>query len=456
MEFHKKGTIVLHKTKRDFFHFICSFIIFLHSTVHGHGFAYKTPVKLANGSYQSLGTVCHRALHDTVSLASYDTHKLCNVNQYVKHAGRSTSNCYLQLRFDAGTNNITCSPTQEFYIPSIHKWVPAYALKPGDALLSKNDIAKILVYIEFIEKPLKTYTVEVQGTHTFFVGQDSILTHNMVLPIAFTVGFSLPFGSAVAGTAGTFFGPVGVIGGVVVGGIISIAVKIACENRVPRYKKSVHDIAAIKTYRHNIMQHNEEVNAKVKIDGCFTPTGEINIVNIHVTPIENPLLQKPTGCIEIEINSENIAKGCFEHKETEKINDDGCFQPVEQDDQILFNTQDKAPATEKQNSGNKPLIVRNWKEFEDTPMGREHGKKFIHTGKCNPKDGSPIRKLIADIPDAEMFKKDHLFAIDRLHDDHFEVWNKRGKWIGVANLDGSKNHKKTNAVTDTSNRDLPR
>ena len=79
----------------------------------------------------------------------------------------------------------------------------------------------------------------------------------------------------------------------------------------------------------------------------------------------------------------------------------------------------------------------------------------MHTGKRNPKDNSPIRELTEDIPDTEMLKEGYLFALDKFHEgDHFEVWNKRKKWIGVANMDGSKNEKKTAAVTDKNKRKL--
>lgn len=45
-----------------------------------------------------------------------------------------------------------------------------------------------------------------------------------------------------------------------------------------------------------------------------------------------------------------------------------------------------------------------------------------------------------DIPGAEMFKKDNHLAPDKFHEGHcFEVWDRRGNRIGVANLDGSKN-----------------
>lgn len=36
--------------------------------------------------------------------------------------------------------------------------------------------------------------------------------------------------------------------------------------------------------------------------------------------------------------------------------------------------------------------------------------------------------------------------------DHFEVWDKKGNWVGLANLDGSKNLQKTLAETNLASR----
>jgi hypothetical protein len=35
-------------------------------------------------------------------------------------------------------------------------------------------------------------------------------------------------------------------------------------------------------------------------------------------------------------------------------------------------------------------------------------------------------------------------------DEHFEVWDRNSNWLGVANLDGSKNIAKTDAVRNPS------
>lgn len=101
--------------------------------------------------------------------------------------------------------------------------------------------------------------------------------------------------------------------------------------------------------------------------------------------------------------------------------------------------------------------ARNWKEFFNTcPVGQKYKTRFKNTSKQNPKDGAPIYEVVKDIPGAEMFKEGNLLAPDRYHKgDHFEVWNEDGSWIGVANLDGSRNEAKSEAVKNKNERGLP-
>jgi len=55
-----------------------------------------------------------------------------------------------------------------------------------------------------------------------------------------------------------------------------------------------------------------------------------------------------------------------------------------------------------------------------------------------------------------MFEKGNLLAPDRYHrGDHFEVWDEDGIWIGVANIDGSKNASKSESVKNKNERRLP-
>lgn len=332
-------------------------------------------------------------------------------------------------------------------------------LKLGDTLLSKDMITKPITHKSFVPKPLKIYMLEVEDLHTFFVGKGSILTHNIFLPIAANLGLSIPFGSVATSTAGSFFGPIGMVGGFVLGGVISIAIKAIYENHIHRYKTPKYNIDWIASYC-NTIDIDHENNVPIQPAGCFIPNSAENIIYAHTIPIEYPLPQTPVGCIEIGLHNHKneIIHSYDKHNEAQNIKNEGCFEPSEQNEKIIFNKQEKTTESENVKTRYQGEKARNWDEFgKDCFIGQKYGKKFIHTGKYNPKDGSPIRKLIENIPDTEMFKKGYHFALDRFHEgDHFEVWDKNGKWIGVANLDGSKNEKKTNAEKDKNSRHLPK
>jgi hypothetical protein len=100
--------------------------------------------------------------------------------------------------------------------------------------------------------------------------------------------------------------------------------------------------------------------------------------------------------------------------------------------------------------------ARNWNEyFKNHEIGKKYESYFEHTGIINPQDDAPIRRIKNDIPNAEMFKQGYYLSPDRAHKgDHFEVWDKKGNWIGVANLDGSKNIQKTLAEINPASRKI--
>lgn len=423
---------------------------------YGHGFGSQILVQLESGLQVSIRQACLHSLYNKVSVLSYDIHRSLYINQPVITGKQSKTNCYVELGFDNQFNHsddIVCTPTQEFYVPIIHQWVSAYKLNSGDCLLTKNGITKQITHKKFVPKPLKIYMLEIQKSHTFFVGKYSVLTHNILLPVAANLGFVVPFGSVATGAAGSFFGPIGLVGGIVFGGIIGVVIKAIYKNRIPKYDTFNFNIEFIKSSCHNVSLYNEKTTVQ---SGCFTAQDSIDMGCSY--PIEDPLLATSIGCIEIEMNvlNDNVINGCYEIGEQEKVNDSRCFEHVEESEQLLLYSQNKIDESDKSNVRNQIPTARNWKEFEENcPIGQQHGKKFVHTGKQNPKDGSPIRQLSADIPGTEMFKEDYYYAPDRFHKgDHFEVWNAKGKWIGVANLDGSKNEKKTNAEKDKPSRSI--
>ncbi|OLF50273.1 hemagglutinin [Streptococcus acidominimus] len=77
-------------------------------------------------------------------------------------------------------------------------------------------------------------------------------------------------------------------------------------------------------------------------------------------------------------------------------------------------------------------------EFLSSDFGREIGDKLQKTKKRY--DGQTVYKVTEDIGDLK--KGDQLY-LDGLHKDHLEVFDKRGKFQQVLNLDGTTNNIKT-------------
>ena len=98
--------------------------------------------------------------------------------------------------------------------------------------------------------------------------------------------------------------------------------------------------------------------------------------------------------------------------------------------------------------------ARTWGEYFSSKVGQKFKNSFRSLQKQNPKDHAPLYEFIDKKNETEMFKVGRVFAPDRGHNrgdrnlggEHFEVWDRNGNWLGVANLDGSKNIAKTNIV----------
>lgn len=227
-------------------HFICTLLVFLQSSqLFCHGFSADTLVLLAPDGWQEIGSIVHRAQKNKITLASYDTTSSHQTTSHLTRGGHSTTNCFVRINFEAppknAHHNVICAPTQEFYCATTLQWIPAYMPKIGDELLCAHNVTKKVASISLIKEPLDIFTLEVKHTHTFFVTQHALLTHNMVLPIAFNVGLSIPFGAGTGSAAGGFFGPVTFVVGAAIGCIVGALVKIACENKVPRYTVETYD-----------------------------------------------------------------------------------------------------------------------------------------------------------------------------------------------------------------------
>ena len=74
---------------------------------------------------------------------------------------------------------ITATPEHPFYIPS-KGWTTAIELRAGDILVMQNGEYLTIEKIqhEILESPVTVYNFEVEGFHTYYVGNNSVLVHN--------------------------------------------------------------------------------------------------------------------------------------------------------------------------------------------------------------------------------------------------------------------------------------
>jgi len=79
----------------------------------------------------------------------------------------------IQLEHDT----IGATPEHPFYVRD-KGWVDAGALRPGDEIIGNSDQAEKILSAEYIAGPVKVYNVSITGTHTYYVSQDSLLSHN--------------------------------------------------------------------------------------------------------------------------------------------------------------------------------------------------------------------------------------------------------------------------------------
>jgi hypothetical protein len=282
------------------------FFILIQLPIYGHGFSANTLVRIFN-NWCRIEQICRSIAEEDFYITSYDVNKNFLVKNQVQSAGESESNCYIRLGFDEWFNDdIVCTPTQEFYLSTTKQWIPAYQLKVGDELLSASNPTwrgKSITHIEFVKRQLNVYSIEVKSTHTFLVGRYCIVTHNMLLP-ALTVGLSIPFGAAAGGAAGSFLGPATFAAGIVVGGLVGIAVKkFACDGQIPKYTLWFNSNEIEKQFK-NTEQKNNEGNHKNSEDPEKNKKNKENSEKIRD--------KRSNKELEREINS--LTKQMYEHQ----------------------------------------------------------------------------------------------------------------------------------------------
>ncbi len=204
--------------------------------MYPHGFGENTLIQDANGSYWHIsGVIQYIADGQNLYVPSYDELTHTFVTKKIQSAGISETDYYCTVTFTNNSTPIICTPLQLFYRPKDGIWIAAYKLNAGDRLLCGNHTTIEISSVEIIHEKLKVYTLEVKRTHTFLIGQQQIVAHNMLIPIGAVAGLTIPVDISCGASLGSMFGPVGICAGVVVGGLVGCAVNACFKDKVAHY-----------------------------------------------------------------------------------------------------------------------------------------------------------------------------------------------------------------------------
>lgn len=262
----KKEFIMINRSATLFY--FC-FILSSFTNSLPHGFCGNTLIKNTqqNGyqTIEALATLLEEG--ERLFTLSYDEANGRFVPKRVVAAGVSEAPYYIRIIFKEDV--IACSHMQLFYRLHDQQWVAAYMLRPGDELLCENKENINVIEVELVNDKLKTYMLEVKHTHNFLVTRYAIVSHNILIPIAATIGFTIPFNLCCSGaTVGSFFGPPGICIGVAIGGLIGCLVSACIKEPVAKYKWCSHP-QAIDTLLYNNNDKSEEQSVEDLLGGAI-------------------------------------------------------------------------------------------------------------------------------------------------------------------------------------------
>jgi len=323
---------------------------------------------------------------------------------------REVVGCAVKIKI--GDCVICAAANQKFYVRNKDDWINASDLASSDLLLCKDGTIVLIDEIEAVYEPCDVYAISVEPSHIFYITPYKIIVHNME-PVA---GAATVFLSFVCPPAGAVLAVFEVVAASVVG------VGAYCTYKKHQKQKKIsegcfcHDV---------VLQHCESS----KIDGCYRKI-ITDIKPAHVCEIE---IEIPAA-ISITCNTEDFDKDSFVH-----------VLPVEVDEPLLLGCQKIEVKGGIIGEEVKRYSEQRYSRTEDWINKHPFGKK-IKTALCRSSyknQGKRVFKVVKKIEKCDGFSKGDYIAVDAMHNDHLEVFNMRGKWINVANFDGTKNYKKT-------------
>lgn len=176
-----------------------------------------------------------------------------------------------------------------------------------------------------------------------------------------------------------------------------------------------------------------------KIDGCFSLNDKPELANAsgsYVADISK--IDSVIGCGIAEDQAKTAE--VIPYVNPEDISGVYSFPIAIVEQPILC-----ASAAENDCEENKQYPGPWYNRTEDWINEHSFGKKIKQSLERSKytNQGKRAFKVIKNIESCDGFKKGDLIVIDAMHKDHLEVFDKRGKWVGVANFDGTKNNDKT-------------
>lgn len=103
--------------------------------------------------------------------------------QMVSEVYQNIAEIYLQIKTENDIIGVTGQ--HRFWIPVQKNWIMANGLQVGMEFLSFDNKLVTILSLEIISKTRKTFNLEVETHHNYFVGKDELLTHNATRPSKF-------------------------------------------------------------------------------------------------------------------------------------------------------------------------------------------------------------------------------------------------------------------------------
>ncbi len=317
----------------------------------------------------------------------------------VTHTMSYVADCFITIQIKDIC--VCAAPHQKFYSCTRNDWVSAHALQVSEQLLCGSGNVVSVDAVETVHKQQRMHAFTVDTSHIFCVTPYEIIAHN-IDPVS-TVG------TIVLSVACP---PAGVAAAIATWGILGCV--MFCKHRKAHRYESQH---------RGCFSPESKNGASTPIDtGCYEPVQNVPIV----CDIKAGKVDLPTKLIH-EIPENNVDKGCE--------------FPIHAEKPILHN----AATTQIDGSEVKrydgPWYNRTEDWIKEHPFGQKIKDCLERTEHIN--HGKRAFRVIKKIEGCDGFNKGDFVVIDALHNDHLEVFNKRGKWIRVANFDGTVNHEKT-------------